>query len=169
MGVYYAVCILGDKIGLPMESAGSKFFGKASVVQASGASWTGLLLCTMLADGFYVCFKCSESARLGYCVLGLVCACQRLTLQIAHSTQSIRTVAIPVVAKEYTAGLISSFVFIGLFSSVSSTSRLPAGSVWYKPATTTAKCLFGMTLGCLAFFLQMITTDFLAAESNVKG
>ena len=49
------------------------------------------------------------------------------------------------------------------------TSNLPAGKVWYKPATTTAKCLFGMTLGCLAFFLQMTTTDFLAAVSNVKG
>ena len=171
MGLYYAVMLLGDKIGLPIESFGAKFYGlkKASVVQASGASWTGVFLCTILADAFYVCFKCSEGARLRYCNAGLIMACQRLTLHIAHSTQSIRTVAIPMVAKEYTAGLISSFVFIGLFSSVSSTSRLPAGSVWYKPATTTAKCLFGMTLGCLAFFLQMITTDFLAAVSNVKG
>ena len=166
MGVYYAVCILGDKIGLPMESAGSKFFGKASVVQASGASWTGLLLCTMLADGFYVCFKCSESARLRYCVLGLVCACQRLTLQIAHSTPAIRAVGGISAAKEYTPGIIASFVFIGLFASVVQTSNLPAGKVWFKPATTTAKCLFGMTLGCLGFFFQMTMTDFLAFAYN---
>merc|ERR1712010_214127 len=116
MGLYYAVMLLGDKIGLPIESFGAKFYGlkKASVVQASGASWTGVFLCTILADAFYVCFKCSEGARLRYCNTALIMACQRLTLQIAHSTQSIRTVAIPVVAKEYTAGLISSFVFIGL-------------------------------------------------------
>jgi len=171
MGLYYAVMLLGDKIGLPTESFGAKFYGmkKPSVVQASGASWTGLFLCTILAEAFYVCFKCSEGARLRYCNLGLIMACQRLTLQIAHSVPSLRSVAIPVVAKEYTSGLIASFVFIALFSSVSSTSRLPAGSVWYKPATTTAKCLFGMTLGCIAFFLQMIMTDYLSAVSNVKG
>ena len=171
MGVYYAVCILGDKIGLPMESAGSKFFDlkKPSVVQASGASWTGLLLCTMLADGFYVCFKCSESARLRYCVLGLVCACQRLTLQIAHSTPAIRAVGGISAAKEYTPGIIASFVFIGLFASVVQTSNLPAGKVWFKPATTTAKCLFGMTLGCLGFFYQLTMTDFLGDAYNVRG
>ena len=88
MGLYYAVMLLGDKIGLPIESFGAKFYGlkKASVVQASGASWTGVFLCTILADAFYVCFKCSEGARLRYCNTALIMACQRLTLQIAHST-----------------------------------------------------------------------------------
>jgi len=41
MGLYYAVCILGDKIGLPMESAGSKFFDLKKTFR--GASFRSVL------------------------------------------------------------------------------------------------------------------------------
>lgn len=168
MGLYFAVLIFGDKFGLP--SAGTRFFGvkKPSEVLTSGSQWCGIFLCMILMDSFYVCFKCSEGARARYCNVALMCSLQRFILQVAHASPSVRTISLGTSA-EYYPGIISSIVFIALYSSVSSTARLPAGNVWYKPATTTAKTIFCVTILLHGFLAQMIATDFFSTATKVKG
>ena len=159
MGLYYAVTLFGEQLGI--ESAGSRYFGltRKSVVQSNGATWTGIFLVTICCDAFYVCFMCKEGARLRLCNVGLMLALTRFTLQVSHSCPSLRGALAHGTNKEFLPGIIASFVFILLFSSASSRSTLPAGRKWYSATTTTAKSLLISTFLCFMFVMQYAATN----------
>merc|ERR1712072_841532 len=162
MILYYALTLFGEQLG--MESAGSRYFGlkKPSVIQAAGAKWTGIFLLTAAFDSLYVCYKCSEGARLRFCNVGMMLALSRFMLQVSHSCPKLRSVTAHGTDKEFLPGIIVSFIFMGLFANVVSNSTLPAGRNWYSPNTTTGKALLGVALMHFFFLANMSVMDWTA-------